>query len=114
MTPHPGPAFFRDLLLISDVDSSEAVTSFLPIHLPRRLKLAQRGLQRLYMLSELERGFGKLHDQGQEGLMRGLKGSGPGISSGVGIGAYPFQRGFITHLSVVDLVIPMYESEVED
>jgi hypothetical protein len=88
--------------------------SFLPIHLPRRLKLAQRGLQRLYMLSELERGFGKSHDLGLGGLMRGQRESGPGISSGVEIGAYPFQRGFITHLGVVGLVIPMYESEVED
>jgi hypothetical protein len=46
--------------------------------------------------------------------MRGQRGSGPRISSVVEIGAYPFQRGFITHLSVVDLVIPLFESKVED
>ena len=33
------------------------------------------------MLSELERGFGESHDLGLGGLMRGLKESGPIISS---------------------------------
>jgi hypothetical protein len=114
MTPHPGPAFFPDLLLISDVDLLEAAMSFSSIHPRRRLKLVRIGLQRLYMLSKLERGFGKSHVQGRGGLMRGQRGSGPRISSVVEIGAYPFQRGFITHLSVVDLVIPLFESKVED
>jgi len=66
------------------------------------------------MLSELERGFGKLHDLGLGVLMRGQRGSGPGISSGVKIGAYPFQGRLIAHLDVLVLVIPIYESEVED
>jgi hypothetical protein len=91
MTPHPGPAFFPGLSLISDVDSLRAVMSFLQIHLPQRLKLVRRDLQRLYMLSELERGFGKSHDLGLGGLRRGQRGSGPGISSGMVVRAYPFQ-----------------------
>jgi hypothetical protein len=80
MTPHPGPAFFRDLSLISDVDSSEAVESFLQIGPRRRLKLVRISSQRLYMLSKLERGFGKSHVRGLGGLMRGQRGSGPRIS----------------------------------
>jgi len=114
MTPHPGPAFFPDLLLISDVGLSEAVESSWPIHHLCLMPLYRRDSQRLYMLSELGRGFGKSHDLGLGGLTRGQRGNGPGISSGVNFGAYPFQRGFITHLSVVDLVIPLFESEIED
>ena len=30
------------------------------------------------------------------------------------VGAYPFQGGLIAHLDVLVLVIPIYESEVED
>jgi hypothetical protein len=91
MAPHPGRASVPDLSLISDVDSSKAVTYALPIHLPLLSKLVRISSQRLYMLSELERGFGKSHVQGRGGWMRGQRGSGPGISSGVKLGAYPFE-----------------------
>jgi hypothetical protein len=68
-------------LLISDVDLLEAVEFFWTMRLPLLMILVRISPLRLYMLLKLERGFGRLHDLGLGGLMRGQRGSGPGVSS---------------------------------